>query len=551
MNSIRREKLLHGWRDPVAPRSAATILLLRDHDDGLQVLMTRRSETASFAPGVYVFPGGAVDAADAGEAAHAVSRARTDQDADHRQHAHAALRESFEELGILLAWRKGQQSLCEPHQTSALDRSQNADFYAQLANHQLELAIDRTGWLSQWTTDPDLPKRFQVRFFVAPMPPGQEPVADGTEQFEPVWINPAQALTRHEQGAFKMIFPTIRTLGQLKRYERVDQVIDSCQSSTKVYFANPRGGLVKGKEARFTEDETQFGEVAMVAPDGKMVHALDWRHDAPVPLRTNVQRLTAPNAGMMTGPGTNTYIVGEAGQFVVIDPGPDLPDHIERIANVVGDGLQAIICTHSHPDHSPGAPLLREAVGKAVPILGLKSLPTARANSSFTPDRELAHGERITVGDSTLRAVHTPGHAANHVCLVLEEDRLLFSGDHVLNGSTTVVDPPDGNMFDYIASLKVLAQEPVDFILPAHGYVLGSAKQAIEKLMAHRLGREAKVAAALSKTGGGTLDDIVPVAYDDVNSALFPIAKRSLLAHLEKLVTDGKASVNDGRWAPA
>jgi len=550
MNSIRREKLLHGWRDPVAPRSAATILLLRDHDDGLQVLMTRRSETASFAPGVYVFPGGAVDAADAGEAAHAVSRARTDQDADHSQHAHAALRESFEELGVLLAWRKGQQSLCEPHQTSALDRSQNADFYAQLANPQLELALDRTGWLSHWTTDPDLPKRFQVRFFVAPMPPGQEPVADGTEQFEPVWINPAQALTRHEQGAFKMIFPTIRTLGQLKRYERVDQVIDSCQSSTKVYFANPRGGLVKGKEARFTEDETQFGEVAMVAPDGKMVHALDWRHDAPVPLRTNVQRLTAPNAGMMTGPGTNTYIVGEAGQFVVIDPGPDLPDHIERIANAVGDGLQAIICTHSHPDHSPGAPLLREAVGKAVPILGLKSLPTARANSSFTPDRELAHGERITVGDSTLRAVHTPGHAANHVCLVLEEDRLLFSGDHVLNGSTTVVDPPDGNMFDYIASLKVLAQEPVDFILPAHGYVLGSAKQAIEKLMAHRLGREAKVAAALSKTGGGTLDDIVPVAYDDVNSALFPIAKRSLLAHLEKLVTDGKASVNDGRWAP-
>jgi glyoxylase-like metal-dependent hydrolase (beta-lactamase superfamily II) len=185
-----------------------------------------------------------------------------------------------------------------------------------------------------------------------------------------------------------------------------------------------------------------------------------------------------------------------------------------------------------------------------VPILGLQSLPTARANSSFTPDRELAHGERIAVGDSTLRAVHTPGHAANHVCLVLEEDRLLFSGDHVLNGSTTVVDPPDGNMFDYIASLKVLAQEPVDFILPAHGHVLGSARQAIEKLMAHRLGREAKVAAALTKTGGGTLDDIVPVAYDDVNAGLFPIAKRSLLAHLEKLVTDGKASVNEGRWAP-
>ena len=550
MNGLRLDKLVHGWRDPVAPRPAATILLLRDAGEGLEVLMTQRSHTASFAPGVFVFPGGALDAADNAAAAHAVSRARHDQDEQHRHFAHAALREAFEELGILLAWDKGGQQLCAPHHATQLNRSTDADFYGQLAGAGLELAIDRTGWLSQWTTDPDLPKRFQVRFFVAPMPSGQEPIADGTEQFEPVWVNPASALARHDEGQFKMIFPTIRTLRQLQKFSRTEQVLDAASSVDKVYFAFPRGGLVKGKEARFVAEETQFGELEMVAPDGKLVHPLDWRHDAPVQLRKNVQRLTAPNAGMMTGPGTNTYIVGEPGAFVVIDPGPDLADHIARIAQAVGSDLQAIICTHSHPDHSPGAPLLREAVRKDVPILGLQSLPTARANSAFTPDRELAHGERIAVGDSTLRAVHTPGHAANHVCLVLEEDRLLFSGDHVLNGSTTVVDPPDGNMFDYIASLKVLAQEPVDYILPAHGYVLGSAKQAIEKLMAHRLGREAKVAAALTKTGGGTLDDIVPVAYDDVNAGLFPIAKRSLLAHLEKLVTDGKASVNEGRWAP-
>jgi glyoxylase-like metal-dependent hydrolase (beta-lactamase superfamily II) len=146
--------------------------------------------------------------------------------------------------------------------------------------------------------------------------------------------------------------------------------------------------------------------------------------------------------------------------------------------------------------------------------------------------------------------VHTPGHAANHLCLVLEEDRMLFSGDHVLNGSTTVVDPPDGNMYAYVASLRRLALEEVDFILPAHGHVLGFARQAINKLIAHRLGREEKIAAALVRTGGGTLDDIVPVAYDDVNASLFPIAKRSLLAHLEKLVTDGRASLSEGRWAP-
>ena len=550
MSNVRLDKLLHGWRDPATPRPAATILLLRDGGDGVEVLMTQRSPNASFAPGVFVFPGGSLDAADNSPAAQAVSRFRDDQDERHRHFANAALREAFEELGILLAWDKGTTQVCSPHHATTLNRSTDADFYAQLAGANLELATDRTGWLSQWTTDPDLPKRFQVRFLVAPMPEGQEPEADGAEQFEPVWVNPARALERHEQGSFQMIFPTIRTLRQLKAFTRTEQVLDLVHSADKVYVAFPRGGLLKSKEARFTAEESPFGELELVTPDGKLLHALDWRHDAPVPLRRNVQRLTAPNAGMMTGPGTNTYIVGEPGAFVVIDPGPDLDEHVQRIAQAVGQDLQAIICTHSHPDHSPGAPMLRAAVGKDVPILGLPSQPTARANSSFTPDRPLAHGERIVVGDSTLRVVHTPGHAANHLCLVLEEDRLLFSGDHVLNGSTTVVDPPDGNMFDYVASLRVLAQEPVDFILPAHGYVLGSAIQAIEKLTAHRLGREAKVAAALTKTGGGTLDDIVPVAYDDVNAGLFPIAKRSLLAHLEKLVADGRARVSTDSWTP-
>jgi glyoxylase-like metal-dependent hydrolase (beta-lactamase superfamily II) len=214
----------------------------------------------------------------------------------------------------------------------------------------------------------------------------------------------------------------------------------------------------------------------------------------------------------------------------------------------VGAGLQAIVCTHSHPDHSPGAPMLRDAVGRAVPILGLRSGPDARPDSYFVPDRELDHGERLSVGDSTLRVVHTPGHAANHLCLVLEEDRLLFSGDHVLNGSTTVVNPPDGNMGTYLDSLRRLAAEPVDFILPAHGHVLGPAGSAIEHLIRHRLAREAKIAAALKAAGSGTLDELVPTAYDDVKPALYPVAKRSLLAHLEKLETDGRARRTGERW---
>jgi glyoxylase-like metal-dependent hydrolase (beta-lactamase superfamily II) len=546
---IRRDKLLHGWREPVTTRPAATILLLRDADEGLQVLMTRRSATASFAPGAYVFPGGALDPADGSDAALAVSRARADQDPTHRRFASAALREAFEELGVLLAWQSGRDAACAPHFTSKLDRSVDADFYGQLAASGLELALDRTGWLSHWITDRDLPKRFDVRFFVAPMPDDQDPIADGAEQFEPVWVNPASGLSRHEQGGFSMIFPTIRTLRQLERFDRVEQVLDACATQSSVFKSCPRGGRVKGRDTRFTEDESAFGELEMVSPDGQVVHALDWQHDAPVPLRRNVMRLTAPNPGMMTGPGTNTYIVGETGDYLVIDPGPALPSHVERIRATVGDGLRTIVCTHSHPDHSPGAALLRDAVGRAVPILGLPSGPGAREHSFFVPDRELAHGERLAVGDSTLRVVHTPGHAANHLCLVLEEDRLLFSGDHVLNGSTTVVDPPDGNMGAYLESLERLAREEVDFILPAHGHVLGPAVPAMRRLIAHRLGREAKVAAALARVGGGTLDELVPVAYDDVKPALFPVARRSLLAHLEKLLTDGRAALTGDRWS--
>jgi recombination protein RecT len=138
-----------------------------------------------------------------------------------------------------------------------------------------------------------------------------------------------------------------------------------------------------------------------------------------------------------------------------------------------------------------------------------------------------------------LRAIHTPGHAANHVCLVLEEDALLFSGDHVLNGSTTVIDPPDGHMGEYLASLDKLsaacAEHGIEFILPAHGYVLGDAPGAIARLKAHRLAREAKVLKAMRAIPDGSLRDWVPIAYDDVPQKMWPVAERSMLAHVEHI----------------
>ncbi|MBA4256994.1 MAG: MBL fold metallo-hydrolase, partial [Polaromonas sp.] len=315
-----------------------------------------------------------------------------------------------------------------------------------------------------------------------------------------------------------------------------------------------RAGLLGGKEARYMEHEPPFGELELVCPDGQLLHPLDWDSRRPVSLLKNVQRLTAPNPGVMTGPGTNSYLVGDPTTgHVVIDPGPDDPEHIERLWRAAGGHIQAIVCTHSHPDHSPGAKRLQALCGTSAPaeapppILGLASAATARPGSHFVPDRDTQNGEQIRLTSQapgaknthTLKVIHTPGHAANHLCLALLEDGLLFSGDHILNGSTTVIDPPDGNMADYLDSLDTLAaacaEHGITHILPAHGHVLGRAPQAIAELKAHRLKREAKVLAAMQALPDGSMQDWVKLAYQDVPERLWPVAERSLLAHVQRI----------------
>jgi recombination protein RecT len=314
-----------------------------------------------------------------------------------------------------------------------------------------------------------------------------------------------------------------------------------------------RAGLLAGKEARFMAHEPPFGELALVCPDGQMLHPLDWRCDQPALLLKNLMRLTAPNASVMTGPGTNSYLVGDPlSGYIVIDPGPDEPEHIERLWQAAGGDIRMIVCTHSHADHAPAARPLQMLCkgagrGQMPPILGLPSAPTSRPNSHFTPDETLAHGTVLTLVSQgaeahvthTLKVIHTPGHAANHLCLVLVEDGLLFSGDHILNGSTTMIDPPDGDMTAYLDSLDLLTtactEHSIEFILPAHGHVLGDARGAIAHLKAHRLQREAKVLRAMQALPQGTPDDWVAHAYDDVHPRMWPLAKRSLLAHVERI----------------
>ena len=553
----RPSQLLHPARPPAPTRAAATVLLLRDTSDGLEVLMTRRSSKASFVPGAYVFPGGGIDPADA--CCHALAQRRATQSAQALTEAIAGIRESFEELGILLA-RHADGSWATQAEIDAMSRQ--SDLGAQCAARGLTLAASDMFVLARWITDRDLPKRFDVPFLVARVPPEQTPVADETEQFEPVWVRPGDALARHQAGNFFMIYPTIVTLERLQKLATVDAVLQACAVSEEPLWTScPRTGLLAGREQRHMEHESAYGELALVCPDGQIVHTLDWQSEQPVPLLKNVLRLTAPNPGAMTGPGTNSYLVGDPGTgFIAIDPGPADAEHLAKLWRAAGGDIRMIVCTHSHPDHSPGARPLQALCDTVPPILGLASRDTARANSAFVPDRELRDGEVLVLDPNTfaagapllqgatnhtLQVIHTPGHAANHICLMLLEDGLLFSGDHILNGSTTVVDPPDGDMNDYLNSLDLLhaacTEHQLKYILPAHGYVLGGpddeAQAAIARLKAHRLQREAKVLAAMQAHPDGTLDDWLAQVYADVPQRMWPVAKRSLMAHVARIKT--------------
>jgi glyoxylase-like metal-dependent hydrolase (beta-lactamase superfamily II) len=259
-----------------------------------------------------------------------------------------------------------------------------------------------------------------------------------------------------------------------------------------------------------------------------------------------VRRLVARNPGFMTGPGTNTYLVGTQ-RCVVIDPGPHDSVHIERILEAAGGRVSAILATHTHPDHSPAVAALAQSTGAEV--LGRGAPVHGRQDATFAPTRVLNDGDVVRVDDLSLRAIHTPGHASNHLCYLLEGTGMLFSGDHVMQGSTVVIGPPDGDMKVYLQSLARLQSEPVTRIAPGHGTVIEDAQSEVARLIAHRLQREAKVVERLHRIGRATIDVLVTSVYDDVDPRLHPVAKGSLLAHLLKLEADDRAARDDAAEA--
>lgn len=281
-----------------------------------------------------------------------------------------------------------------------------------------------------------------------------------------------------------------------------------------------------------------------------------------------VHRLTAPNPGLMTGPGTNTYLIGR-GDLTVIDPGPSDEAHTAAIvaaAALLGT-VTTVLVTHTHVDHAPGAAALAAASGARVvgfgPAEGFAPDVSVRDGWTHTCPAASApppSGARRSPGDFTLRAVHTPGHASDHLCWLLEEHALLFTGDHVMHGSTVVIRPPDGDLHQYLESLARVrdARPPIRTLAPGHGRLMDHVEEEVDALIAHRLARHARVADALVRRHGATVDELLPDVYGDVTERQLPVARFSLWAHLRALVQEGSASVLDAevgddtiesRWA--
>ncbi len=262
-------------------------------------------------------------------------------------------------------------------------------------------------------------------------------------------------------------------------------------------------------------------------------------------LASGVHRMVAPNPSMMTGPGTNTYLIGHK-EIAVVDPGPRLRAHIDDIREKFDAPIRWVLVTHTHPDHSPGAGLLAEMTGAE--LLGMEAPEGEHQDSSFHPDRVLADGDKLETEEFTLEAIHTPGHASNHLCFRHVATNWILTGDHVIDGSTVVINPPDGNMRQYIDSLKKIRALEPDALLPGHGYKIKEPKQVIDWIIDHRLEREGKVVDALEANPNLTARQLVPHVYKDVSEKLYAWAERSLLAHLIKLEEEGRAARADDIW---
>ncbi len=573
---------------PVVPRDAATVMLVRDAAGGgaapLEVCMLRRNIDSDFVGGAYVFPGGKVDEEDRSALAGRVCSGRDDPEASGLLGVDsgglafwvAALRECFEEAGVLLAYperRAGGEAVAadrsSPRQLVRLDdaeRERLAALRAQVNAGEIgfleaclaegwALAVDQVHYFSHWITPEGVHKRYDTRFFVAALPPGQVPVHDDYETVDTVWVRPAEAIERHRAGELELIFPTIKNLEAIGKFATSEELLEAAMAIEHVPTVLPRVAVDgrgyrillpgdPGYDELLGSDPPSGIRLGQARPATRARPLTRQATSAPSPLAGAVElapgvvRLVAPNAGMMTGPGTNSYLIGET-ELVVVDPGPADPAHIDALVEAGRGRIRWVVVTHTHSDHAPGAAALAARTGAEV--LGFE------ARDGFVPDRTVGEGFVLRGEGFSLRALHTPGHASDHLCWLLEDQQMLFSGDHVMEGSTVVIAPPDGDMAAYLASLGRLQglDPPLEAIAPGHGALVTDPASVLAGYVEHRLAREGAVAAALAGAHSATIDELLPTVYADVATALYPVARYSLWAHLRKLAAEGRATAAD------
>jgi endoribonuclease LACTB2 len=495
-------------------RPAASVVLVRE--DG-SVLWVRRGDQLKFAGGFYAFPGGAVDLqdtavpTDGGEALGAAEAPCVV----------AAARELFEETGVLAVPGAAKVSASERKAVrEALLRrpapgEKAASFGDFLARHGLR--ID-TRWFSpagRWVTPSALPIRFDARFYLVDLPPGEVAEIWPGELADGEWIKPEDALQRWEAGTALLHPPAWHTLKALAWARgRPRDALPLLSHPEKAPWKLPI------REHVVERIEFQRGLIM-------------------VPLRTP----TLPPATH-----TNCLLVGNE-ELWVVDPGSPWPEEQailqQTLDKLAEEGRKAVgvLLTHHHHDHTGGAK-----------VLGLPIAATRETASrlDFQIDRVIEDGQRFDVGPRGWRALHLPGHTRGHLCLIEEGSGAIVAGDLVAGVGTVVIDPPEGDMKDYLSSLDRLLEQGPGCLYPAHGPVVPGGAARLQEYRAHRLQREERVLASLRQAKGpATPADLVPGAYPDVKADLYPLAERSLLAHLYKLVREGRATERDGLFSAA
>jgi len=540
--------------DSRPPAPSATIVVLRESAAELQVLLLKRADTGDAADrnsNAWVFPGGKVDKED--RELHEHCAALSDIEASRRLSLHengldyyvAAIRESFEEAGLLFAHRAAAALATLLPEWRARLHAKQLNLLSLCHETGIRLAVDRLIYFGHWVTPVGIHKRFDTRFFLAVAPDDQIAEPDGSETVAHLWINPGAAIA---DKTLKIPTVTHHTLTTLARFKDLASLLQWAREPRDIPLMLPRRAMGKNGLHSVLPHEPAWVEVGRLDPHGHGNASSQLVPGRAVQLSPRVIRVTADNGGIMTGPGTNTYLLGTAqNEWAVIDPGPPDATHVDAILAAAPGKIRWILVTHTHKDHSPAVQMLKAKTSATV--YGQVAQHGEGQDASFVPDQVLHGGERLTLDQQcTLRVIHTPGHASNHLCYLLEPEKTLFTGDHIMQASTVVINPPDGNMSAYIASLRALLNEDIEWLAPGHGFLMNEPRRVVEGIIQHRFKREAKVIATMRAAGPANMDTLLVRVYDDVDPRLHPAARRSLLAHLIKLQEDGVAEERDGKW---